>query len=91
MPEETAVREVAEESGVTATIVTALGDDSFVVEGRQIVVRYYLMDFKGSGPSSEHREIRWCDLAEALDLLGFDAPRHLVADAFARRSRSDEK
>ena len=84
-PEEGACREVREETGVDADIVTPLGDDRYPMRGENVVVRYYLMRFRSSGSSSEDREIKWCSLEEAERLLGFESGRAMVRAALQRR------
>ena len=83
-PEETARREVQEETGVDADIVARLADDQFAIRGENVIVRYYLMRFRSSGSSSEGRETRWCRLEEAERLLGYESGRAMVRDALSR-------
>ena len=82
-PEQTASREVFEETGVEADVIGALGNESFTYEGRQIRVRYFLMNATGTGIPIEDREVRWCPPSEAETLLGFESAREMVRLAAA--------
>lgn len=86
--EETAVREVAEETGLEVRIVAPVGsiDYSFVQRGTQIhkTVHYYLMEPTGGDLARhdhEFEQVRWLDLAEAPSRLTFETERDLVARA----------
>jgi len=81
-PEQTAVREVEEESGVTAEILAPVGDDSFTARGAMVVVRYFAMRRMAEAPSSEGREIRWCRRDEVMPLLMYERAREIVKNGF---------
>lgn len=86
--EETARREVAEETGLEVDIVEPLGsiEYTFVQSGTRIhkTVHYFLMRPRG-GDLEQHdhefEEVRWVDLDEAPDLLTFQTERALLARA----------
>ena len=89
-PQEAAVREVREETGVLARVVTPLPsiDYSYDVEGRVRIhkrVDYYLMAYlDGSERDSDPREVvaaRWYAWDEALLQLSFDNEREVVRQA----------
>ena len=89
-PPEAAVREVREETGVLARVVTALPsiDYSYDVEGRVRIhkrVDYYLMAYlDGSERDSDPREViaaRWFGWDDALAQLSFDNEREVVRSA----------
>jgi 8-oxo-dGTP diphosphatase len=79
--EEAAHREVLEESGVDAAPIRQIEDVAFVVDGEDVVVRYFLMQMRQAGLASEPREQRWCSLAEAEQLLDFASARSVVRKA----------
>jgi 8-oxo-dGTP pyrophosphatase MutT (NUDIX family) len=81
-PEQTAVREVEEESGVTAEILAPAGDDRFSARGALVVVRYFAMRRIAEAPSSEGREIRWCQIDEVVPLLMYERAREIVRNGF---------
>jgi 8-oxo-dGTP pyrophosphatase MutT (NUDIX family) len=93
-PEETALREVEEETGVTARLVTKLGDVRYVYtwSGERIfkVVSFYLVRYSrgrlGDIPP-EHRieveEARWLPLEEAPELLAYGGEREMAEKALA--------
>ncbi len=87
--EQTAVREVAEETGVRGSVLAALGsiDYWFVTEGRRVhkTVHHYLMRF-ASGELSDHdvevTEVAWVPIRELPSRLAYADERRLarVAD-----------
>jgi 8-oxo-dGTP pyrophosphatase MutT (NUDIX family) len=93
-PEETAVREVREETGYHGRVRDRLGDVSywFVWEGTRIrkTVHFFLMDDTGAEPGDRDREmedVRWFPLDEAADVAGFDSEKDIIrtASEVARR------
>ncbi|HSG84803.1 MAG TPA: NUDIX hydrolase [Candidatus Limnocylindrales bacterium] len=86
--EETARREVTEETGLQVDIVGSLGsiEYSFVKAGVRIekTVHYFLMQPRGGDldlHDQEFEEVRWVDIEEAPGLLTFPTERALVARA----------
>lgn len=84
--EQTAVREVAEETGITGRVVGELGtiDFWFVAEGRRIhkTVHHYLLLAEGgelSDADVEVTEVAWVPLDELDGRLAYDDERRLVA------------
>ncbi len=89
--EETALREVAEETGLEVGITGGLGSIEywFVQRGVRIhkTVHYFSMEPRGGDLSRHDREfeqVRWIDLEEAHSTLTFETERDLVARAAAR-------
>ena len=93
-PEETALREVEEETGVTARLVTKLGDVRYVYtwSGERIfkVVSFYLLRYSRGrlgDIAPEHRieveETRWLPLEEAPKLLAYGGEREMAEKALA--------
>jgi 8-oxo-dGTP pyrophosphatase MutT (NUDIX family) len=93
--EETALREVCEETGLTVAIVEPLQsiDYSFVREGARIqkTVHFFVMQPTG-GDLADHdhefEEVRWVSFDEAAALLTFSSERSLVELAASRRARA---
>ena len=86
--EETALREVAEETGLQVRITAPLPsiEYSFVQSGTRIqkTVHYFLMEPVGGDLSRHDKEfdqVRWIDFAEAPTILTFETERDLVARA----------
>jgi len=81
-PEAAAVREVREEAGVEATAGREVGVLEFESpkSGRVRSV-YFLMRYLRDVPAEEEREIRWCAIAEAVDLIRFENARELIRKA----------
>jgi 8-oxo-dGTP pyrophosphatase MutT (NUDIX family) len=93
-PEATALREVEEETGVTARLVTKLGDVRYVYtwSGERIfkVVSFYLLRYSRGrlgDIAPEHRieveEARWLPLDEAPKLLAYGGEREMAEKALA--------
>ena len=88
--EETAIREVAEETGLEVRITAPLTSISyvFVQSGTRIhkTVHYFLMEPTGGDLSRHDHEfdqVRWIAFDEAAALLTFETERELVARAAA--------
>ncbi len=86
--EETALREVAEETGLVVRITGPLDsiEYSFVQSGTRIhkTVHYFMMEPTGGdleGHDREFDQVRWIDFAEAASTLTFETERALVAQA----------
>jgi 8-oxo-dGTP pyrophosphatase MutT (NUDIX family) len=85
----TAVREVKEESGVVAKIIAPIAEQEkyiYTFNGERIskTVQYYLMECVG-GETTDHdfetEEVRWMDIEEAQELLGFPAAKKTLLAA----------
>jgi 8-oxo-dGTP pyrophosphatase MutT (NUDIX family) len=88
--EETAVREVGEETGLAVRIVGPLPsiEYDFVQDGTRIhkTVHYFLMEPVGgdlADHDAEFERVRWVPFEEAAALLSFATERELVATAAA--------
>jgi 8-oxo-dGTP diphosphatase len=81
-PEETARREVEEETGLRCRLVAPLGETSYVDgRGRPKVVRYWRMEAEHETPfvpNPEIDELRWCTGEEAAALLTYPRDRELL-------------
>jgi ADP-ribose pyrophosphatase YjhB (NUDIX family) len=89
--EETALREVGEETGLRVRIIAPLDaiDYTFVQRGMRIykTVHYFLMEPIGGSMEDHDREfeeVRWVSFEEAPALLSFDTERSLVGLAAQR-------
>lgn len=87
-PEETAVREVREETGLEARIERPLGDISywFVWDGQRVnkTVSFYLMEATGGDISlhdHEMEEIRWVPLRKALRQASYSGEKDMIRRA----------
>lgn len=83
--EQTAIREVAEETGIQGSVLAALGsiDYWFVTEGRRVhkTVHHYLMRFAGGELSDEDvevTEVAWVPLHELPKRLAYADERRLA-------------
>ncbi len=89
--QETALREVGEETGLDVRITGPLDsiEYSFVQSGARIhkTVHYFLMEPVGGDLARhdhEFEQVRWISLEDAPNLLTFDTERALVAHASER-------
>jgi 8-oxo-dGTP pyrophosphatase MutT (NUDIX family) len=94
--EQTALREVAEETGLHVRIVAPLESIqyTFVQRGTRIhkTVHYFLMEPTGGDLSAhdhEFEDVAWVALDDAPGLLTFETERALVARAAARLAGGD--
>jgi 8-oxo-dGTP pyrophosphatase MutT (NUDIX family) len=96
--EQTAMREVAEETGIHGHVLAALGsiDYWFVTEGRRVhkTVHHYLLGFSGGELCDEDvevTEVAWVPVTELPDRLSYADERRLarVAHELIERLQSD--
>jgi len=95
-PEQTALREVREETGLVAEIDESLGEISYwyVWEGERIrkKVSFFLMRAVGGDPSQhdhEMEEVRWFPFPEALRLAAYRSERDTIEQAGRARGALD--
>jgi 8-oxo-dGTP pyrophosphatase MutT (NUDIX family) len=90
-PEETAVREVREETGITARVREPLGDVRYRYRrgGRQVhkTVRFFLCDYVSGSTSDHDHEVddaRWIPLSHARSVLSYAGERALIERALSK-------
>lgn len=88
--EETALREVREETGLEVRILRPLGPMtySFAARGERVykTVHFFLMEATGGDTSlhdAEYDEVRWVTIPEARRMLTFDTYRDVLDRALA--------
>jgi len=88
-PEETAVREVLEETGVHCRIVAPIGSTRYRIDKGVKEVRWFAMrplpDSPGFAKNKEVDEIRWLNRKKAKALCDYESDRRLIADAGLKR------
>ena len=82
-PEQAAVREVLEEAGVDATVVSPIGATEFRNARGLVRAQFYLMAFVAQGPVGEDRRRAWLTADEARRALTFEDARMLITRAAA--------
>jgi 8-oxo-dGTP pyrophosphatase MutT (NUDIX family) len=91
-PEQTATREVREETGLTAALVASLGEIRYVYQfrGQRIFkrVHFFLFRYEAGelgvlppGPRVEVDEVRWVPLAQLVPALGYKGEKSIAARA----------
>jgi 8-oxo-dGTP pyrophosphatase MutT (NUDIX family) len=90
-PEQTAAREVREETGITAAVREPLGDVTYWYRrgGRRVfkTVHFFLFDFVSGSTSDHDHEVddaRWMPLAEARTALSYPGERALIDSALSK-------
>ena len=86
--ERAAVREVKEETGIETKIVTKIDVTKYIFSfrGEKIfkVVTYYLMEYIGGTPTSDHKEIQevhWLPFEKAKKLLTYSGDKAILQKA----------
>ena len=89
-PEQTAAREVREETGITATVCGLLGqvDYGYRRGGRRVAktVHFYLCEFEAGDTADHDHEVddaRWMPLAEARHRLSYPGERAMIDRALS--------
>ncbi len=89
-PQETAAREVREETGITAVVRDLLGDVRYTYRrgGRRVAktVHFYLCEFvSGSTADHDHEvdDVRWMPLEEARTRLSYPGERAMIERALS--------
>ncbi len=92
VPEQTAAREVREETGLEATLIAPLGDIRYIYQfrGQRIFkrVHFFLFRYQSGelgvlppGPRVEVDEVRWIPLAQLVSTLGYKGEKAVATRA----------
>ncbi len=76
--EETALREVLEETGIKARLLSPLNILQFNTGNKIVTAKFYLMAYVEDTKQSEERTLRWCSYDEALSILTFPDTKELL-------------
>lgn len=86
-PEQTAAREVREETGVIARVIGALaGTYSFRAKGEEVRALCFLMEYQRLVVPDEERETGWFSYEDAATNLTFEEGRSMLRDAEKMRA-----
>lgn len=84
-PEQTAVREVLEETGAHCRVVAPLGTNRYRIDGGVKEVTWFAMrplpDSPGFKKNSEVDQIKWLNRKKARELLDYETERALIAES----------
>jgi ADP-ribose pyrophosphatase YjhB (NUDIX family) len=83
-PDETAVREIFEEAGVTARIVEFLATSRQVIRGAPQHIDYFLLERVAEGEASEGRRVAWLSADSVLRRITYDEQREVLRQACTR-------
>lgn len=86
-PEATALREVAEETGVEARIVGSISESQYPIEGGEKLVHWFSMRASrsiGFEPNSEVDVVRWLRLEDAQAVLSYEKEKQVLSAFDAR-------
>jgi 8-oxo-dGTP pyrophosphatase MutT (NUDIX family) len=78
-PEQTAVREVSEETGVQGKVIQPVGDSQFQTTSKTVRVLFFLMEYSKETQKKENRKQRWCTYEEGRNLLTFQDTKRLLS------------
>ncbi len=73
IPEETALRELTEETGLEGRIIADLGVTRYTRKGERVRIKFFLIEKNGGDEETapEGRLWRWCRFREAFRLVSF--------------------
>lgn len=77
-PNETAVREVKEETGIWAKVCAPIGKSKYEYKGEKIKVCYFLMECLEIGKSDENRDTIWLSLDECIQQIPFEETKQYL-------------
>lgn len=89
--EAAALREMAEEAGVTGRIVAALSVQHHRKKKKEAFIQYFLVQAVGSAEAREQRVVRWEDEHGALKLLTFEDAKAVLREASTAVGQPDPK
>lgn len=82
--DEAALREVREETGVTARIISPLKTLEFEVKGKSVRAAFYLMELISEKKPAEKRRQRWFCFEDAVSRATHTGTKALLEQAAAR-------
>jgi 8-oxo-dGTP pyrophosphatase MutT (NUDIX family) len=89
-PDQTAVREVFEEAGVTARIVEFLTTARQFVRGTPQQIEYFLMEMVAEETANEGRRIAWLSEDAAIRRITYEESKAVLMQGYARLAANRE-
>jgi 8-oxo-dGTP pyrophosphatase MutT (NUDIX family) len=87
-PDQTAVREIFEEAGVTARIVEFLTSSRQLIRGVPQQIEYYLLEHMAEEKASEGRRIAWLAQDAVIRRITYEEQRAVLVQACARLAQT---
>lgn len=82
-PPDTALRELAEEAGLTGEIIYSVSQQTFMKKGEEVIVEYFLVRMTGRTKPKEERSLRWEDEEKVIETLSFPEAKQAFEEALA--------
>jgi ADP-ribose pyrophosphatase YjhB (NUDIX family) len=82
-PEQTALREVREETGITARIVCPVQTVEFKANDKSVCVKFYLMELTSEAEPAEKRRRSWFSFDDAVEHATHPDTKALLKEAAA--------
>ena len=86
-PQAAALRELAEEAGVSGAMIARLSVQHYARRGKDVAIQYFLVRESGSTATKEKRTLRWETYDTALRLLSFPEARAALKEAVGLMSK----
>ena len=80
-PQDTALRELGEEAGLTGEIVHSLPRKIYMKDEERVAIQYFIVRMTGKTTPIEKRTLRWVDGKEAMETLSFDDTKQAFQEA----------
>lgn len=81
-PQEAALRELREETGLIGEIIKPLAIQTFMKKKERVTIQYFIVRLTGASTSNEGRVLKWMSPKKLLETLSFDDTKQAFTEAF---------